>query len=134
VSAGAVPAAAFVEEALRFDSPVQLATNRLGYETKLGDLQIGAGDHLVPMIGAANRDPRRFTDPDVFDPMRSEGGPLSFGGGAHFCIGAALARLEATVAFPRLLHRFPGLAPAGEPERRRGLVLRGYDTLPVFVS
>jgi cytochrome P450 len=65
--------------------------------------------------------------------MRSDGGPLSFGGGAHFCIGAALARLEAAVAFPRLLAAFPALAAAGEPQRRTGFVLRGFETLPVTV-
>jgi cytochrome P450 len=62
------------------------------------------------------------------------GGPLSFGAGAHFCIGAALARLESEVAFPRLLARFPGLAPAGMPLRRNGLVLRGFDELPVTIG
>jgi cytochrome P450 len=131
---GDVPVAAFVEEVLRFDSPVQLATNRIGYETELGGLRIEPGDDLMPMLGAGNRDPRRFTAPDRFDPLRAEGSPLSFGGGAHFCVGAALARLEAGVAFPRLLARFPGLAAAGEPDRRTGLVLRGYDTLPVLVG
>jgi len=61
-------------------------------------------------------------------------GPLSFGGGAHFCIGAALARLEGTVAFPRLLSRFPALTAAGEPARRDTFLLRGFDTLPVTVA
>jgi cytochrome P450 len=130
---GDVPVSAFVEEALRFDSPVQMATNRIGYETELGGLRLAPGDHLVPMLGAGNRDPRRFSAPDRFNPLRAEGSPLSFGGGAHFCVGAALARLEAAVAFPRLLARFPDLAAAGEPDRRTGLVLRGYDTLPVRV-
>jgi len=66
--------------------------------------------------------------------MRPDGGPLSFGGGAHFCIGAALARLEGTVAFPRLLNRFPEIAAAGEPVRRDRFVLRGFDELPVTVA
>jgi cytochrome P450 len=130
---GEVPVASFVEEVLRYDSPVQLATGRIGYETELGGMQIQAGDHLTPLLGAGNRDPRRFTTPEKFDPLRAEGSPLSFGGGAHFCVGAALARLEAAVAFPRLLGRFPTLASAGDPTRRPGLVLRGFDTLPVLV-
>ena len=88
----------------------------------------------MPLIGAGNRDPRKFTAPDTFDPLRADGGPLSFGGGAHFCLGAALARLEASVAFPRLLARFPAMAPAGEPARRSGLVLRGFDALPVLIG
>jgi cytochrome P450 len=133
VRSGQIPVGLFVEEVLRYDSPVQMATNRLGYETEIGGLRIGPGEHLIPLLGAGNRDPRRFSAPDKFDPMRAEGGPLSFGGGAHFCLGAALARLEAAVAFPRLLARFSGVAAAGEPQRRSGLVLRGFDALPVLV-
>jgi cytochrome P450 len=134
VRTGEVPVAAFVEEVLRFDSPVQLGVNRIGRAMEIGGLAVEPGDNLMPILGAGNRDPRRFTAPDEFDPRREDGGPLSFGGGAHFCIGAALARLEAAVAFPRLLARFPALAPAGEPTRRAGLVLRGFDTLPVVVG
>jgi cytochrome P450 len=130
---GSVPAAAFVEEALRFDSPVQL-TSRLAYETKVGGVAVADGDEVMTVLGAGNRDPRRFAEPDTFNPLRSDGGALSFGGGAHFCIGAALARLEAGVAFPRLLRRFPRMAPAGEPVRRQTFLLRGFDALPVTVS
>ena len=129
---GSVPVPAFVEEVLRYDSPVQL-TSRVGREAKVGGVAIAGGDHVMTVLGAGNRDPRRFAHPDTFDPLRSDGGPLSFGGGAHFCIGAALARLEAAVAFPRLLRRFPAIAPAGEPVRRDTLLLRGFDVLPVTV-
>jgi cytochrome P450 len=132
VRSGRVPAPAFVEEVLRYDSPVQL-TSRVGCEAKVGEVAIAAGDHVTTVLGAGNRDPRRFARPDTFDPLRADGGPLSFGGGAHFCIGAALARLEAAVAFPRLLRRFPGIAPAGDPVRRDALLLRGFDALPVTV-
>ena len=133
VSNASVSPASFIEEVLRYDSPVQL-TSRVGYETKVGGVAIAAGDSVTTLIGAGNRDPRRFADPDTFDPLRSDGGPLSFGGGAHFCIGAALARLEGTVAFPRPLSRFPALAAAGEPARRDTFLLRGFDTLPVTVA
>jgi cytochrome P450 len=132
VRGGSVPVAAFVEEALRYDSPVQL-TSRVGYETKVGGVAVASGDDVMTVLGAGNRDPRRFAHPDTFDPLRADGGPLSFGGGAHFCIGAALARLEAAIAFPRLLQRFPRLAPAGRPVRRETLLLRGFDALPVTV-
>jgi cytochrome P450 len=129
---GTAPVSAFVEEALRYDSPVQL-TSRVGYETKVGDVAVDGADEVLTVLGAGNRDPRRFAHPDTFDPLRADGGPLSFGGGAHFCIGAALARLEAAVAFPRLLQRFPAIAPAGAPVRRDTLLLRGFDALPVTV-
>jgi len=130
---GSIPPSAFVEEVLRFDSPVQL-TSRIGYDTSVGGVPVSQGTGVVTLLGAGNRDPRRFKDPARFDPMRPDGGPLSFGGGAHFCIGAALARLEGVVAFPRLLSRFPRISAAGEPTRRDTLVLRGFDALPVTVA
>jgi cytochrome P450 len=130
---GSVSPAAFVEEVLRFDSPVQL-TSRIGYDAAVGDVPVSAGTSVMTLLGAGNRDPRRFADPGRFDPARPDSGPLSFGGGAHFCIGAALARLEGAVAFPRLLDRFPKISAAGEPKRRDTLVLRGFDELPVRVA
>lgn len=130
---GSVSPAAFVEEVLRYDSPVQL-TSRVGYETKIGGVPVSEGTDVTTMLGAGNRDPRRFASPDTFDPLRADGGPLSFGGGAHFCIGAALARLEGSVAFPRLLGRFAEIKPAGEPVRRETFLLRGFDELPVTVT
>jgi len=133
--AGEAAAAAFVEEVLRFDSPVQFTGDRRPTSPKVvGGVNVTPDDHLVVMIGAANRDPKRFAEPDRFWPERPDAGPLSFGGGAHFCVGAALARLEGTVAFPRLFARFPGLASAGPPERRNGIVLRGFEHLPVTLS
>jgi cytochrome P450 len=131
---GSVPVASFVEEVLRYDSPVQLTSRRAVAAAEIGGVPVPAGDEAVLLLGAGNRDGRRFTDPDVFAPERAVSGPLSFGGGPHFCVGAALARLEASIAFPRLLERFPGIAAAGEPQRREGLVLRGFDTLPVTLS
>jgi cytochrome P450 len=133
IASGSVSAAAFVEEVLRYDSPVQL-TSRVGYETKIGDVKVRDGDAVTTVLGAGNRDPRRFADPDVFRAARSDGGPLSFGGGAHFCIGAALARLEGGIAFPKLARRFPKLTAAGEPVRRKTFLLRGFDELPVTVA
>jgi cytochrome P450 len=130
---GSVPPSAFVEEVLRFDSPVQL-TSRVGYDTTVGDMAMSGRTEVLTMLGAGNRDPRRFTNPGRFDPARPDGGPLSFGGGAHFCIGAALARLEGTVAFPRLLRRFPKISAAGEPTRRNTFLLRGFEALPVTVA
>ncbi len=133
VAARSAPPSAFVDEVLRYDSPVQL-TSRIGYDTKLGGVPITPESGVVTLLGAGNRDPRRFTNPDRFDPSRTDAGPLSFGGGAHFCIGAALARLEGAVAFPRLFERFPKIAAAGEPTRRDTLVLRGFDALPITIA
>jgi cytochrome P450 len=141
---GEIPVAAFVAEVLRYDSPVQLTSRRRWDAGEVAGVPVGAGDELVLMLAAGNRDGRRFADPDRFDPARfgparfgpgpAAGSPLSFGGGPHFCVGAALARLEAAVAFPRLLGRFGRLAPAGAPQRRHGFVLRGFDLLPVTIA
>jgi cytochrome P450 len=127
-------AAAFVEEVLRFDSPVQFAEDRRRkVPAEVGGLSVDPHDHLIVMLGAANHDPRRFTEPDRFWPGRPDPGPLSFGAGGHFCLGAALARLEGTVAFPRLFSRFPELAAAKPPQRRVSLVLRGFEHLMITV-
>ncbi len=130
---GSVPVAAFIEEVLRFDSPVQFTSRRRADTAELGGVPVTPADEVITMLGAGNRDPRRFADPGRFDATRSGAGPLSFGGGAHFCLGSALARLEAAVAFRRLLTRFPGLSAAGEPVRKESLVLRGFQSLPVRV-
>ncbi|MFF4378889.1 cytochrome P450 [Kitasatospora sp. NPDC001547] len=131
---GAISPAGFTDEVLRFDSPVQ-ATGRVALEDGLTveGLPVPPGSEVTLLIGAANHDPARYERPDVFDPTRTDSQPLSFGGGTHFCLGSQLARLEAEVAVPALLDRFPRLAPGGVPTRRDRLVLRGYETLPVTV-
>jgi len=127
-------APAYVEELLRFDSPVQLTSRWSRSATVLDGVPLAASGQVLVLLGAANRDPRRFPDPDRFDPERAGNAPVSFGGGGHFCLGAALARLEAQVAFPLLLDRFAELRPAGPPVRRDRLTLRGYATVPVTVG
>ncbi|MFC1416652.1 cytochrome P450 [Streptacidiphilus cavernicola] len=135
--AGALPAADLVEEVLRYDSPVQL-TSRVALREGLdaGGVPLPKYGEALLLIGAANRDPARFPEPDRFDPWRADVQPLSFGAGAHYCLGAMLARLEATLAFRALFARFPGLAPAPgqEPVRNDRLLLRGYATLPVVLG
>ncbi|MDH6110126.1 cytochrome P450 [Kitasatospora sp. MAP12-15] len=132
---GRVTPAGFTDEVLRYDSPVQL-TSRLpmtdGLSVEGRPVPLGTGVFLL--LGAANRDPERYPDPEVFDPTRTESQPLSFGGGPHFCLGAQLARLEANLALPALLGRFPAIAPAGEAVRRERLVLRGYQSFPITVG
>ncbi|MBL6279963.1 cytochrome P450 [Micromonospora fiedleri] len=127
-------APAYVDELLRYDSPVQL-TSRTSSETlRAGGVELPAGSWVLLLLGAANRDPRRYPDPARFDPWRALLSPLSFGAGPHYCLGAGLARLEGQVAFTRLLHRLPALALSGTPRRRSRLTLRGYETLPVTVG
>jgi cytochrome P450 len=131
---GSIPAASFVEEVLRYDAPVQMTGRHRLESAEIRGVPVSPNEEVILLLGAGNRDGRRFPDPDTFSPQRAVGGPLSFGAGAHFCIGAALARLESEVAFPRLLARFPELAPAGAPRRRSGMVLRGFDELPVMIG
>ncbi|MFC4017962.1 cytochrome P450 [Micromonospora sp. GCM10011542] len=124
----------YVEELLRYDSPVQLTTRISQAPATCGGAELPAGSWTLLLLGAANRDPRRYPEPQRFDPWRQQVHPLSFGAGAHYCLGAGLARLEAQVAFPLLLRRFPGLALAGRPRHRTRLTLRGYETLPVTLG
>jgi cytochrome P450 len=125
----AVPAA---EELLRYDSPVQVLFGRSApEEMQVAGLTLTAGQRVMALLGAANRDPAVFTDPDRLILDRKEHAPLSFGGGIHYCLGAPLARLEAQVAFPALLTRFPHLALAGDPVGRPGLALHGHASLPI---
>ncbi|MFD0817794.1 cytochrome P450 [Micromonospora zhanjiangensis] len=125
-------APAFVEEILRYDSPAQLAGRFTAGPLDLGDgLRLDGGAMLTLLLGSANPDPARYPDPHRFDPDRPNVQPVSFGGGAHYCLGAPLARLEAQVAFPLLLTMLPRLSLAGPPTLRDRLVLRGYATLPV---
>ncbi|MFD6610463.1 cytochrome P450 [Micromonospora chalcea] len=124
----------YVDELLRYDSPVQLTSRMSTAPARYGDVDLPPESWVIVMLGAANRDPRRYPDPARFDPWRPQVHPLSFGAGPHYCLGAALARLEAQVAFPLLLRRLPGLAVAGRPERRVRLTLRGHARLPVRVG
>ncbi|MEU4289499.1 cytochrome P450 [Kribbella sp. NPDC026596] len=133
---GSATTAGFIEEVLRYESPVQVTTRvALIDGLTAEDVPVPDGSDVILVLGAANRDPGRYHRPDCFDATRSDIKPLSFGAGPHICIGNSLARLEASVAFPRLLSRFPDLSadPGRQPTRRDRLVLRGYQTLPVRV-
>jgi pimeloyl-[acyl-carrier protein] synthase len=126
-----IPAA--VEELLRYDSPVQL-TGRFALEdADLGGHAIRPGDTVLAVLGAANRDPAQFPDPDQLDLTRPNAGShVSFSQGIHYCLGAPLARMEGQIALSALLRRLPGLALAGgELEYRGNMTLRGLQRLPV---
>jgi cytochrome P450 len=120
-----------VEEMLRYESPVQVNGRYALSDTEIGGRPIREGESVVTFLGAGNRDPEQFPDPDRFDVGRDDGAPLSFGGGIHYCLGAALARLEAQVVFDRLLDRFPGLELLEEPRFRPSVTLRGVEELRV---
>ncbi|MCC9153537.1 cytochrome P450 [Streptomyces parvulus] len=128
-------AARAVEESLRFDSPVHSTAFRFAAEPlELAGTPIAAGDAVLVSLAAASRDPRHFPGPDRFDAGRAPGGHLGFGHGLHHCLGAPLARLEATVAVRLLLERCPALAFATDPAtltRRTGTLLHGLAELPL---
>ncbi|WP_369200082.1 cytochrome P450 [Streptomyces sp. PU-14G] len=123
-----------VEEVLRYNSPAPVTTWRYAAEPMtIGGTPIATNDIVLLALGAANHD-GRFTDPDAFDIERQTTGHISFGHGAHFCLGAALARMEARVALGRLVERFPDIAlavPAEELRWRPSVVMHGLTGLPV---
>ena len=123
-----------VDELLRFDSPVQIARRKALRPLTIGDTEVAPGEKLTVCLGAANRDPGRFADPDRLDLTRTEGGSLAFGAGIHYCLGAPLARLEGQVAFPALFRRYPRVALAGPGVRRVSLTLRGYQRLSIVTG
>jgi cytochrome P450 len=123
-----------VEEMLRYDNPTQIAGVRCTTEPiTMGGVELPVGSQLVPVIGAANRDPQAFAAPNTFDITRTfTNKPLSFGGGIHFCLGAQLARSEAAIVLDTLLRRLPTLALEGldAPQWHPSFTLRGLRTLP----
>jgi cytochrome P450 len=121
-----------VEELLRYDSPVQRTGRIASTDVEIDGRRIEKGSIVVGAVGAANRDPAHFADPDRLDLARADNRHLAFGFGIHFCLGAALARVEGQVAIATLLRRLPGLRLDIEtPEWRESSVLRGLKALPV---
>lgn len=120
-----------VEELLRFDAPLQLFERTATADVEVGGVVLTAGEQVAALLGAANRDPAAFLDPDRLDVGRGAVAHLGFGAGVHFCLGAPLARMELDIAWRVLLERFPHLAPGGDARRRPGFVLRGYASVPV---
>ncbi|MFC5927694.1 cytochrome P450 [Micromonospora vulcania] len=120
-----------VDEVLRLQSPVHFLARAAPEDTVLGGVPVARDDNVLIIIGAANRDPARFPDPDVFDPTRAGPPSLAFGVGLHFCLGAAVSRLEGRLALPRLFARFPRLAVTETPTYSGSLFLRGIDKLLV---
>ncbi|MDE0656992.1 MAG: cytochrome P450 [Acidimicrobiaceae bacterium] len=128
-----VPSA--VDEVLRFEPPVQIDGRYVRADTEIGGHAIPQGHGVLTLLGAANRDPDAVDDPDRFDVGRSEVPMLSFGSGIHYCLGAALARLEGQVVLQALLDRFGTWTPLDDnPPWKRRLTLRGLASLPVAFS
>lgn len=121
-----------VEEALRYDAPVQFLFRRTTQDVELGGTKIAQGTTVLPIFGSANRDERRYPDPDRFDVTRDASGHVAFGHGIHFCLGAPLARLEARIALEALLSRLSDLRRTEEAvELIPSFFLRGPQRLPL---
>lgn len=125
-----------VDELLRYESPAQLAGRFTPRDLDVSGSMVPAGSRLTLLIGSANRDPERFADPDRLDLRRADPRPLSFGLGAHHCIGAWLARLEVEIALRMLLDRFGQIRLVDEPLQWRGdsVALRAPVGLPVELT
>ena len=124
-----------VDEVLRVDPPVQRTGRRARRHTTVHGVPVAEGEWLILLLAGANRDPRVFPDPHVFDATRPNARDhVAFASGIHFCLGAALARMEGEVALQALFERFPGLGPAGSGRRRGTVILRGHESLPVVLG
>ena len=121
-----------IDELLRFDSSVQLTGRVTNAEVEVGGVTLPTGESVIMLLGAANRDPAHYADPDRLDVGRQNVRPMSFGGGIHHCLGAQLARLEGELVFRALIERMPTLElPEKEtPAWRRSFTLRGLSKLP----
>jgi pimeloyl-[acyl-carrier protein] synthase len=123
-----------VDELLRFDSPVQLTQRIATEELEFAGYRFKAGDEIMLILGAANRDASVFAEPSRLDITRDARLHVGFGGGIHYCLGASLARLEGQVALSALLGRFSDIELAGTPVRRPTFTLRGLESLPVALK
>ncbi len=127
-----------VEELMRYDSPVQMASERYAKEElSIAGVSIAPGEMVHAMLGSANRDERQFDRPDELDITRDPNRHLAFGQGIHYCVGAPLARMEGQIAINSLLRRFPDLrlaVPRQAIRRRPALALRGLASLPLAFS
>jgi hypothetical protein len=120
------------DEFLRYDGTAQLVNRVTEASVEVGGVTIPAGEQVFAMLGAGNHDPARFPNPDQLDVTRTDIQPLSFGGGVHFCLGAALARAEIEITFRTLLQRFDHIELSGDdPRFQDRLTLRGLTALNV---
>jgi cytochrome P450 len=124
-----------VEEVLRLESPIQMTPRHMAEDVDFFGQQIPAGRRVLIVEGGANRDPRTFPDPATLDLHRENANKnLAFAAGPHYCLGAALARIQARVMFQAMLERMPEIVRGGTPERRPLLTARGFNALPITVT
>jgi cytochrome P450 len=123
-----------VEELMRYDSPLQLFERTATEDVEIGGITVERGQKIAALLGAANRDPAVFADPEALDVGRVDNPHISFGAGVHFCIGAPLARVELQASFGALLDRTSSLELGGDPVRRPEFVIRGLASLPVVLT
>lgn len=125
-----------VEEMLRWVTPIKNMNRTLTRDTELHGKKLREGDHLLLLFPAANRDPARFKNPEEFDIRRTPNEHIAFGFGAHYCLGASLARLELNVFFEEATKRMPNIRPANEnpPPRRDSNFISGIETMPVRIG
>ena len=124
-------ARAAFEEAIRLESPVQTFFRTTTREVALGGATIAEGEKILMLLGAANRDPRKWRDPDRYDIDRATAGHVGFGAGIHMCVGQLLARLEGETLLAALARAFARIEPDGQPVPLFNNTLRGWVRLPV---
>ena len=124
-----------MEEILRLESPVQLSARMASKDTDIAGTLVRRGEVIIIYLAGANRDPKVFDDPHRFDLERENAGKhLSFSGGRHFCLGAALARAEGEVGLRTFFDRYPDARLAATGSRRDTRVLRGWSSLPITLG
>ena len=122
------------EEAVRFESPVQTFFRTTTRDVEIGGCTVGEGEKILMFLGAANRDPRRWTDPDRYDITRKTSGHVGFGSGIHMCVGQLVARLEGEVMLAALARKVAAIEITGPVKRRYNNTLRGLDCLPITLT
>jgi hypothetical protein len=119
------------EEAIRLESPVQTFFRTTTRDVEIGGIPVGEGEKVLMFLGAANRDPRKWDQPDRYDIARRTAGHVGFGSGIHMCVGQLLARLEGEALLDALAQRVAAIVPAGPPMRQHNNTLRGLTSLPI---
>lgn len=122
------------EEAIRFESPVQTFFRTTTRQVEVGGQPIGEGEKVLMFLGAANRDPRRWDNPDRYDVTRRTSGHVGFGSGIHMCVGQLVARLEGEVMLAALARKVASIEIAGPTKRRYNNTLRGLESLPIAIT